>query len=136
MKLKDNPTLNRQGQLQHFLGKIKNKNLFGEKTYKKIYPCGSKPATIYSFPKTYKKLFDSNDFDQLFLPQALIITFLLNFPKQHCAKDSFSFYEEIQQVSSKDNFLVSYDVCSLFTIIPLQETIEIAVELLLKIIHN
>ena len=43
--------------------------------------------------------------------------------KEHCAKDSFSFCEEIQQVSSNDNFLVSYDVCGLFTSIPLQETI-------------
>ena len=52
--------------------------------------------------------------------------------KEHCAKDSFSFCEEIQQVSSNDNFLVSYDVCSLFTSIPLQETIQIAVELIFQ----
>ena len=52
--------------------------------------------------------------------------------KEHCAKDSFSFCEEIQQVSSNDSFLVSYDVCSLFTSIPLQETIQIAVELIFQ----
>ena len=40
----------------------------------------------------------------------------------------FSFCEEIQQVSSNDNFLASYDTCNLFTIILLQETIEIAVD--------
>ena len=45
-KLKDNPTLSREGRLQHFLRKIKGKNLSDENTYKKIYPCGSKPATI------------------------------------------------------------------------------------------
>ena len=38
----------------------------------------------------------------------------------------------MQPVSSNDNFLVSYDVCSLFTSIPLQETIEIAVELIFE----
>ena len=38
----------------------------------------------------------------------------------------------MQQVSSKDNFLVSYDVCTLFTSIPLQETIQIAVELIFQ----
>ena len=38
----------------------------------------------------------------------------------------------MQQVSSYDNFLVSYDVCSLFTSIPLQETIEIAVEFIFQ----
>ena len=30
--------------------------------HKKIYPCGSKPASIYSLPKTHKMLFDSSDF--------------------------------------------------------------------------
>ena len=62
------------------------------------------------------------------------ILFLLDsvIPKEHCTKDSFSFSEEIQQVSGNDNFLVSYDVCSLFTSIPLQETIEIAVKLIFE----
>ena len=50
--------------------------------------------------------------------------------KEHRAKYSFSFCEQIQQVNNNDNFLVSYDVCSLFTSIPLQETIQIAVELI------
>ena len=52
--------------------------------------------------------------------------------KEHCAKYSFSFCEQIQQVNNNDNFLVSYDVCSLFTSIPLQETIQIAVELIFQ----
>ena len=51
--------------------------------------------------------------------------------KEHCAKDLFSFREEIKQVSSNDNYLVLY-VCSLFTSIPLQETIQIAVELIFQ----
>ena len=52
--------------------------------------------------------------------------------KEHCGKDSFSFCEKIQQVSSNDNFLISYDVCSLFTSIPFQETIQIAVKLIFQ----
>ena len=35
-------------------------------------------------------------------------------------------------MSSNNNCLVSYDVCSLFTSIPLQETIQIAVELIFQ----
>ena len=50
----------------------------------------------------------------------------------YCAKDSFTFCEEMQGVSATDYFLVSYDVCSLFTSIPLSETIEIAVELIFQ----
>ena len=134
-KLKDNPTLTREGQLQRFLRKIKDKNLFDENMYKKIYPCGSKLATIYSLPKTHKMLFDS-DYFSLQPIISSIGTYNYNLDpvisKEHCAKDSFSFCEEIQQVSSNDSFLVSYDVCSLFTSIPLQETIQIAVELIFQ----
>ena len=61
-KLKDNPTLTREGQLQRFSRKIKDENLLDENTYKKIYPFGSKVATIYGLPKTERTLFDSNDF--------------------------------------------------------------------------
>ena len=62
-KLNEDPTLTREGQLQRFLRKIKDKGLFDDNTYKKIYPSGSKPATIYGLPKTYKLL--SNDFQDL-----------------------------------------------------------------------
>ena len=50
----------------------------------------------------------------------------------HCTKDSFSFCEEIKKVRASNKFLVSYDVCSLFTSIPLTETIDIAVDLLFE----
>ena len=69
-KLKDNPTLTREGQLQRFLRKIKDKNLFDENTYKKIYPSGSKPAIIYGLPKhiRYYLILMTFLFDQLSLP--------------------------------------------------------------------
>ena len=109
--------------------KIKGENLFDENTYRKVFPCGSKPATIYGLPKTHKMLFDSDDFSLRPIISSIgtynynlakFLTELLDpvISKEHCAKDSFSFCEEIQQVSSNDNFLVSYDVCSLFTSIP------------------
>ena len=55
-------------------------------------------------------------------------------PTSHCTKDSFTFCEEIKKVSATNRFLISYDVCSLFTSIPLKETIDIAVNLLFD--HN
>ena len=52
---------------------------------------------------------------------------MLNFdpiiPTSNCTKDSFIFCEEIKKVSATNRFLISYDVCSLFTSIPLKETI-------------
>ena len=50
---------------------------------------------------------------------------------QNCAIDTFSFVDDLKKVSSNDNFLVSFDVVSLFTSIPLNETIGLAVNLLI-----
>ena len=47
-------------------------------------------------------------------------------PSAHCTQDSFTFIKDIQKVSMQDSFMLSYDVCNLFTNIPLSETIDIA----------
>ena len=60
---------------------------------------------------------------------ALLTPFI---PTAYCTKDSFTFVKDIQEVSTQDSFMVSYDVCSLFTNIPLSETIDIAVKLILE----
>ena len=76
----------------------------------------------------------------LFLPFVPIIIILpdllLSYLIQLCLKKIvlktlLVFVEEIQ-VSASNYFLVSYDVCSLFTSIPLQETLNIAVELIFQ----
>ena len=51
-------------------------------------------------------------------------------PKDHCTKGSFLFCKEIKKVSSTNKFLISFDICSLFTRIPLNETIDLAVKLI------
>ena len=143
-KLKDNTILTREkDNCSVFWGKSRTKIFFDENTYKKIYPCVFKPPTIYGLPKTHKMLFDSYDFSLRPIFSSIgaynynlakFLTELLSpaIPKEHSAKDSFSFCEEIQQVSGNDNFSVSYDVCSLLTSIALQKTIKIAVELIFE----
>ena len=48
-------------------------------------------------------------------------------PTEFCADDSFSFVNEIQKLSMRNKFMVSFDVESLFTNIPLEESIDLAV---------
>ena len=55
-------------------------------------------------------------------------------PNDYSCKDTFSFVSQIKNANLSKKFLVSYDVTSLFTNIPLQETIEIAINLIFK--HN
>ena len=50
-------------------------------------------------------------------------------PNDYSYKDTFSFDSQIKNANLSRKFLVSYDVTSLFTNIPLQETIDIAVNL-------
>ena len=50
----------------------------------------------------------------------------------HCTKDSFTFIKDILEVSTQHSFMVSYDLCSLFTNILLGKTIVIAVKLILE----
>ena len=55
-------------------------------------------------------------------------------PNDYSCKDTFSFVSQIKNVNLSKIFLVSYDVTSLFTNIPLQETIDIAINLIFN--HN
>ena len=49
----------------------------------------------------------------------------LHIPSNYTTKDSFTFIEEIKQLNRYVKFLISFDVTSLFTNIPLEETINI-----------
>ena len=55
-------------------------------------------------------------------------------PKDYSCKDTFSFVSQIKNANLSKKFLVSYDVTSFFTNIPLQETIEIVINLIFN--HN
>ena len=111
----------------------------------KIYPSGSAPARTYGTPKMHK--FSSSDsFPKLCPIVSSIVTFNYNFacflwdllsplvPNDYSYKDTFSFVSQIKNANLSKKFLVSYDVTSLFTNIPLQETIDIAINLLFN--HN
>ena len=55
-------------------------------------------------------------------------------PNDYFCKDTFSFVSQIKNTNLSKKFLVSYDVTSLFTNIPLQETIGLAANLIFN--HN
>ena len=55
-------------------------------------------------------------------------------PNDYSCKYNFSFVSQIKNANLSKKFLVSYDVTSLFTNISLQETIDIAINLIFN--HN
>ena len=55
-------------------------------------------------------------------------------PNDYSCKDTFSFVSQIKNTNLSKKFLVSYDVTSLYSNIPLQETFDIAINLISIII--
>ena len=110
-----------------------------------MYPSGSAPARIYGTPKMHK--FSSSDsFPKLRLIVSCISTFSYNLtrflcdllsllvPNDYSCKDIFSFVSKIKNANLSRKFLFSYNVTSLYTNIPHQETIDIAMNLIFN--HN
>ena len=139
-KLSEDPTLKCEASMQCFLRKLKQKNFFTEVEYDKLYPSGCAPACIYGTPKMHK--FSSSDsFPKLCQIISSIGTFNYNLacflcdllsplvPNDYSCKDLFYFVSQIKNAN-----LVSFDVTSLFTNIPFQETIDIAINLIFN--HN
>ena len=137
--------MKREASLQCFLRKLKQKNFLNKIEYDKLYPSGCVPARVYGMPKVHK--FSSSDsFPKIFNILSSIGTFSYNLvcflcdllsplvPNDYSCKNTFSFVSQIKNTNLSKTFLVSYNVTSLFTNIPLQEIIDIAVSLIFK--HN
>ena len=137
--------MKREASLQRFLCKLKQKKVFNEIDYDKFYPSGSAPARIYGTPKMNK--FCSCDSFPKFRPIVSSIgPFNYNLagflsdvlsplvPNDYSCKDTYSFVSQIKNANYSKTFLVSYDVTSLFSNIPLQQTIDIGTNLISN--HN
>ena len=110
-----------------------------------MYPSVSVLVRIYGTPNMHK--FPSS---VLFLKLGPIVSSIstcnCNLARFHCnlllplllnnysCKDTFSFVSQIKNANLSSSFLVSYDVTSLFTNTPLQETIDTAINLIFN--HN
>ena len=142
-KLNEDPTLKPEASLERFLRKLKQKNFLNEIENDKLYPSGSASACIYGTLKMHK--FSSSDpFPQPRRIVSSIGTFNYNLARFLCnllsplvlndysCKDTFSFVFQIKNANLSKKFLVFYDVTSIFTNILLQETIDIAINLMFQ----
>ena len=127
--------------MQRYLTELKKKQFLDDATYERLYSSGSQPSRLYGTSKVHK--IKSNSEVPSFRPIVSSIgSFNYNLSRflcdmltpfiltDYCTQDSFSFVKEVQEVSVSEYFMVSYDVCSLFTNIPLNETIDLAVDII------
>ena len=126
-------TLQRENQVKALLKKLKAANSLNEKTYSELYPTGSRIGILYGLPKIHKStiplrpiLSSVNHYSHKL---AKFFTPLLT-PLTTCSliiTDFFSFVQELlnSDIDSSNVVMASFDVTSLFTSIPVNETIDI-----------
>ena len=114
-----------------------------EEDYKKMKPTGSRPGVMYGLCKVHKDMTNGQELPPFRPILSAIRTCAYNVAKflvpilkeytvnEYTIKDSFTFAEEITDQNA-EHYMVSFDVESLFTNIPLDETIDICVERLYK----
>ena len=109
------------------------KNHINTENYNRIRPVGSQRPKLYGLPKVHKEGCPLRPIlSMVGSPQHKLAKFLIDLlaPILHkfsayTVKDSFEFVEKLHELSPTDGFMVSYDIKSLFTNVPLVEIIEI-----------
>ena len=127
-------------EIKSCLVDLLNKNYLSKDDYKYLKPCDSKPGIMYGLCKIHKDT-TVNDPVTPFRPILSAIgscnynlkNFFVSILKQftlneYTVKDSFSFCKEILD-QDPNLFMASFDIQSLFTNIPLDEMINICVDL-------
>ena len=113
---------------------MKKEGAISQTFFDKVRPSGSQPARLYGFPKIHKPnhplrpICSSIGSYNYRLASALAKSLSPFTSNVYSIKNTFDFAREIQNLDSKSTHLASFDVSSLFTNIPLRETIDIAID--------
>ena len=129
--------VNHEKRINEYLKSLKNSGSLSVDQYKKIKTVGSRPVFLYGLCKVHKAIVDTCPPFRPILPAigtptyktAKFLVPVLNCltVNEFTIKDSFAFAKEIVDQDSS-LFMASLDVNSLFTNIPLDETINICTE--------
>ena len=139
--LHDN-TAKKEQKLQKRLLDLANQKILARDVYDRVRPTGSRRLRIYGLPRTHKEniplrpmlLMIGSSQHELATWLAEILAPVLKLYSSHCIKDSFTFANFIQSCNLEPakTFLCSFDISSLFSNVPLHETIEICADALYR----
>ena len=121
------PTIFEEDRLIQKLRQMMKRNFISEREYNYCYPSGSQPARLYGLPKVHKDglplrpiLSASGTFN---FGIAQLVVQRLSHLKKHptVIDDTFSFVDELHslKIDMTQHKLMSFDVVSLFTNVPL-----------------
>ena len=119
------------------LKSLEDQGEISEKERNDLYPSGSQPEVLYELAKIHKALVDGIPsfqpiFSAIVTPTYKLIKFCDQLLKprtknEYTIKDSFSFAKEVLEFHAS-LFMASFDIKSLFTNIPLTETLNLCVQ--------
>ena len=128
-------TFKREKQLRNFLLNLKKQNVISDTIYERLAPTGSKPGILYGLPKVHKtnlpfrpilSAIGTHSYNLSKFLLSLLSPLLTN---RYLLPDTFSFLDELRNsdLDSDNVFMASFDINSLFTNVPLEETIDIII---------
>ena len=118
--------------MNNLLKSLKQQNLISSNVYELIRPSGTHIPRLYGLPKIHKvgvpihSIMDITGSPYHSVAKWLVETLktLHKTITRHSLRDSFEFVDHIKNLNIKDDFMLSMDVSSLFTNVPLMETVE------------
>ena len=117
------------------LDDLYNHNYLSKDDYKFLKPCDSEPGVLYGMCRVHKGTTDNDDVSPFRKVLSATGTYNYNLSNSFCTNIeavSFPFCKEILD-QDPNLFMVSFDIQSLFTNIPLDETIDIGVDMVFEI---
>ena len=121
-----------EDKINRFLKQLKENNTISEKSYHSLYSTGGSYGTLYGLPKTHKEglpmrpILTSYETPNYKLAKYLVPLLEPLTRNEYQLSNSLKFREAILPQDS-DLFMVSLDVESLFTNVPVEETIDIII---------
>ena len=130
-QLQHNPTKSREDSLSTYLRKLRKDGVIDDTTFHRILPRGSSPGVLYGLPKVHKTgcpfrpIVSSVNTYNYNLASFLVGILQPISTNQYTVKDSFSFAHWAKTYKHGNGMMCSFDVSSLFTNVPLDETLNI-----------
>ena len=125
-----------EDKINRFLRQIKSTGLINERTYKELFASGSRPGVLYGLPKIHKintpiRPILSTIGTHNYNLAKFIIPFIDKWShNQFTVKNSLDFVNFIWDTNGSNNLVMaSFDITSLFTNLPIIETINIILNL-------
>ena len=126
-----------EDKLNRFLKKMHDNNHINETEYKRLYSTGSNPGIMYGLPKVHKNniplrpVLSSFKTHNYKTSQFIIPGISKYASNEYTLANSYEFFNDLKTLNlNNQNYIVSFDITSLYTNVPVKETVNIITNLI------